>query len=340
MKKRVVTKKQTRQPNKHKTTETAERYTQRNARSSMQSAPQFRSYANERQSPQGMRAAKSSPSGMQRTGTRKKAAKTVSGDIRERHKRNLRKRRRNRNILRSLFLLIVLGITVFALVFMTPIFNITSVNLVKTNTQADGSEFLDGQAVIDAAAITVGENMFKTDLKFSKKQIENLPYADNVVVKRKLFPKPHIEIRVGESERFAQIQEMNQYVCIDKNMKVLEFDSVPFENVVTVKEINIVKSEISKKLEIDESDKFDIIRVYMYELKENDLLKSVSYISYDTSSRKIIFDYGDKLTVEIVDSLNYKRNLLHLKRVLEQEMDKNAVGTIEISVDGYAVYKP
>lgn len=262
---------------------------------------------------------------------RKKRGVKRKGDISERHIKRQKKRRRLTVFGRIVFFLLFVTAAAVIVTFFTPVFNMREITV-------EGNAKVDTQTIIAKMGVTEGENLFKINLSQLEKSLETIAYIDEINVKRVLFP-PSLNISVTESEPKACVSIGGNYVLIDKKCKVLEECGGKAEKLPEIVGLNLQKYSIGSKLDIDESEKSDIIVLCIDKIDELGLIADVDSISVDDTNR-ITFKYQNRLTVICGSELELEYKLAYFGSIVQNRLEENARGTIDLSTKGKAVYTP
>ncbi len=256
----------------------------------------------------------------------------TQGDIAARHKMRQKKRHRTVVMRRFTAFVVLIIICVFVIAFFTPAFNIKSV-------QVEGNTQVDSTVIINQSGVVEGQNLFKINVPQIKNAVNSLPYIKNVTIKRILFP-PSLKINVEESSADAYIMYNGNCVLIDRNCNVLEETSSPKGGVPEITGLNLQNYSVGNKLNIDESDKSDIILLCIDIMEQQGILSQVNSIALDNVT-DISFKYQNRLTIKCGSALDLDNKLVFFKSILDSgRLTDNSRGTIDISTSGQAIYTP
>ncbi len=262
---------------------------------------------------------------------RKKRNVKRNGDISERHIKRQKKRKRLTLFGRIVVFLLFVAAAAVIITFCTPVFNMQEITV-------EGNAKVDSQTIIAQTGVVKGENLFKINLSQVKKSLETIAYIDKIDVKRTLFP-PSLKLVVTESEPKACVSIGGNYVLVDGKCKVLEECGEKADNLPEIVGLNLQKYSIGSKLEIDESEKSDIIVLCIDKIDELGLIADVDSISVDDTNR-VTFKYQNRLTVICGSELDLEYKLAYFGSIVQNRLEENARGTIDLSTKGKAVYTP
>ena len=99
------------------------------------------------------------------------------GTIRRRHSERQRKRARMMKLRRTIFFGVLIMITVFVILFYTPIFKIRKVEI-------SGNEKVETAQISEIIGDAEGKNLFRIKASGIKKNILKIPYIDTVEIER------------------------------------------------------------------------------------------------------------------------------------------------------------
>ena len=131
------------------------------------------------------------------------------------NKINQKKEKKNKvkRTLTKVFLFLVLCIAVIVMALVTPIFNITQINV-------EGNSRVSTTSIINLAEINLGQNLFRNNKKKVIKNIKENSYIEEATMKR-ILPGT-IQIKITEREIEYQIKLISSYIYIDKSGNILE----------------------------------------------------------------------------------------------------------------------
>lgn len=221
------------------------------------------------------------------------------------------KLRRKRRFFR--FILLIAILTISALFMLkSDVFNVE-------NYQVLGNYKLNGETIINASSINKGENIFKINKSQAEKNIMNLPYIKNVVIKRK-FPRT-IVFDIVERVGVLQTRSISTMLLVDIEGFVLEqLDSID-ENIPIIMGFDINNIVLGDNIFI-ESKKEEIIN-FILQLNEAELLSESSKIDLtQLENINIEFISGISVAFGTLDNVKYKLSLLNevLKDIEEKQI--------------------
>lgn len=239
-------------------------------------------------------------------------------------KRTAKRKKKKSTSIFFIKLILILGL-LYAAIFHTPVFKIR--NIVVT-----GNNIVNAGSVADASGIIPGQHMFKINIKKSQANIEKIAFVSNAKIKYK-FPND-INIIITEGSVMANVKFSGGFACVDKNLKVLEIAAKPVSFPV-IEGINVQKSVVGEKITIDETDKFDIILLYIEILDKHGIISQFKKMKMDGYNLNMEMENGVKVKCGGNDDAEYKISAL-------MECIKNSknasIGTFDVTNPKRVVY--
>lgn len=258
--------------------------------------------------------------------------KQKSGTIRRRHSERQRKRARMMKIRRTIFFGVLILITVFVILFYTPIFKIRSVEIIGNNK-------VETTQISEIIGEAEGKNLFRIKASGIKKNLLKIPYIDGVEIDRKAIGAKLV-VNIKECEEAAYLAGGIGYIIIDPSAKVLsEVEEKP-QNIPEVMGISMTKISLGEQLQIEEKDKFNVMLSCIEEMKKIDILKGVVNISV-ADLANITFNYEDRLDALCGSNVDLEKKLGFFKSAINSsKLTENSRGTIDLTTTGKAIYTP
>lgn len=239
-----------------------------------------------------------------------------------------RRKKKNKKIIPIFgFFLLIIGLIVFIL--MTPIFNIT-------NIEVKGNNHINQDNIISLSEIKKGENIFKISKKSIEKIKEN-SYVDNAEIKKHL--PGTVEIIIKEREVKYQINLISSFVYIDKNGYILENSTVKKE-IPTIVGLSITENELinKKRLEKKDLENLNKITKIIDSAKKIEIDTLVTEINVEDENDIYLYLEAKQKKIYIGDTTNLTNKMLYIQKILEQEEGKK--GIIFINKDISSGFKP
>lgn len=152
---------------------------------------------------------------------------------------------RKKKLQRKKRIRIAIVITCFALLIALIVSPIVLFALFRVNGFAvEGISPYSKEEIINASGIEKGKSLIFVDIDEAKEAIEkNLPYTDEVVIKRKL--PDTVVIRYGETKKTCAVQiSGGAYALTDSSLKVLELVSDVPDGIIHIKGAVPVEAEV------------------------------------------------------------------------------------------------
>ena len=252
-----------------------------------------------------------------------------------RHKIELEKKReriRRQRLKAAMILLLAAALSV-VLFFMTPLFNIKEIKL-------NGNNIVTKEMIEDKIGYMIGSNLFSTRKGVIKKKMFEIAQVSDVTVDKDMFP-PTITLTITESSPAAYFLSGNTIVVINSELKVIddsnEFDT---EHIPSLSGVSIQSYKLNKNIKTESDEKDEILSMMLSSFEKTGLLPEITYISLDDISN-VKFNYANRLEVLCGSQLELERKIRMFKEAINSEsVSNNAIGTVDLSVPGQAVYTP
>lgn len=241
-------------------------------------------------------------------------------------KREKRKRRRKRAIKIIVFLLFLITLIILSL---TVFFKVKKVTL-------DGTSVYSETDIIAAAGIDEGENLFRLNREQIKRNIESkYPDIGNIQVSIKL-PNEVIIKDTGYSELFA-LKDESGYIIIDKSKNIRRMAKSRPSKMILIENIIFEQPKLYSVISFKNDKQFESVLALASAFRENGISKinSISVESLDT----IQAVYDGRVTLVIGSLSGLTEKLQKAKYILELDENKNAKGTLDLTVDNTAYFK-
>lgn len=243
-------------------------------------------------------------------------------------KKRAKRNRQRRRILLGIFMLLIL----LCVMFFAPFFNISRI-------EVTGISRMTEDEVISSSGVITGSNIFSLNLNNVKKNIKDIPYVNNVKVKRG-FPNV-LKLIVTETEPFAYIKNNdNQFILIDQEGSMLEItEALPQMHLLELKTQKIENPVLGQTFLDKNENNFKKYLAIRNEIVDNNIIDKVSLIDvsidYELNIKynQLEVKFGENINSE---ELDYR--LTSLQKILEK-IGENAKGRVDLSIKGQFVYK-
>lgn len=239
----------------------------------------------------------------------------------KREKKRLRRKRILLKIFR-IFLILGLFIALAVFAFVSPIFNISTIE-VENNNQ------LTSDTIISLSGLKEGQNIFKFWSKNVENKIKENPYIEEVNVKRKLPNK--VEIKVEERNKDFNVEYLNGYAYINRQGYILEISSTK-QDLITIKGIiTPVETLVAgNRLNNEDLKKLETVIQIVDICKNYDLDKKITYIDITSENEYLMYLEQEQKLIHIGDSSNISDKILYVQAIVESNKGKKG----EIYVNG------
>ena len=246
----------------------------------------------------------------------------------KRRKRRRKRHKSNRILyyILVLFILTIVGVTLSLTVF----FKITAISVKGVNKYpVDVIQQLTG--------ISVGDNLFRADLKAAKTKIMELPYVEDVTLKR-AYP-PTIVVEVTQAKPVAALEEANGgYTLVSADGRILERDAQLPENLLPIRGAELqgnpgdYPSVAPKKATAEEQalaeEAAEIIRMTNYMLKALEE-SGLELQEVDFSDRyNILAHYSEDVVIEFGSESELPRKMKLVHEVIDNQLEADFRGVL------------
>lgn len=268
----------------------------------------------------------------------------LTPEEREIRKRKLKRKKNIRIAIVVIGFILILSLIVSPIIFFTA-FKVKTFNI-------EGKAPYTNEEVIAASGIIQGNSLIMTDVEEASKKIEKfLPYANNVVITKKL---PNIIVIRLEStvKEYAIGLSNGTFAMLDKNLKVLEYSSDVPEGITIIKGAVPIKSELGECLAFaddqpenaEETQIGDRIFSLILEITKaigDTGIKEIDAIDVASGSN-IHLIYQKRIVLNLGDSSDIPTKLALGKKVIDEENNISLTqsGTINLTVVKKAYFNP
>lgn len=240
-----------------------------------------------------------------------------------------RKKKKIKRIVKLItLLLIVIGGIIFALV--SPVFNITEINVINC-------EQISQDTIVSLSQLQIGQNIFRYNSSKVGKEIKTNPYIEDVTIKRK-FPNK-VEIAVVERQRNYNIQALNGYAYINNQGYILETSEQKLELPLIQGLLTEVEQIVEgNRLKIEDLSKLEVVIQIMNICKNYELDSKISTINIIDKTNYIIYMEEEKKEIHLGDESNLSNKMLYIPVLLSENQGKE--GIIYLNGDINDDFKP
>jgi cell division protein FtsQ len=234
-----------------------------------------------------------------------------------------RKRKKKRRLTFMLacfiFMLVAIGIVVSILVF----FKVDKL-------EVQGKTIYSNEQIISISGIKKGQNLLGINKKAAALALrEKLPYIKSADIE--LQPLSTVIIHIVQDEPISIAQNNNQFIILDKSMKVLEVrQDNNKSNLTVIKGLNI-KSNVAGRLLIVASKQLKLLTDFYNAIDENKFDKS-KINSFDiTDEYQLVIRYDNRINILIGTETNIDFKLATAKFILTKNIESSKKGKLDVS---------
>lgn len=236
--------------------------------------------------------------------------KQINNITPEQQEKIIKKRNRNKKIIK-ISLLIILFVIVILCAMFSPLFNIKTI-------EVNGNKIVTKNEIISLSKIQIEENSFKLNKSKIKKQIKENAYIQDVKITRKL--PSTISIEIAEREPAYLLEYAGSYVVIDKQGYMLEIKTEKISLPIIQGEVTETSNfKVGNRLCTEDLERLAIISKIVELAKVNDIYTIITGIDISNKENiKLIFETEEKVAY-LGDSTNMNTKILMIKSILEKE---------------------
>ena len=244
-------------------------------------------------------------------------------------KKRRRKRHKSNRILYYILVLFVLTVVGVAL-SLTVFFKITAISV-------KGVSKYPISAVQQLTGISIGDNLFRADLKTAKQKIEALPYVEEVTIKRS-YP-PEIVVEVVQAKPVAALEEDNGgYTLISADGRILERDAqlpadlLPILGAELKGDPGAYPAQVPKKATDEEKaaaeEAAEIIRMTNYTLQALEESGLVLQMVDFSDRYNIQAQYDENIVIEFGSESELTRKMKLTREVIDNQLEPDFRGVL------------
>ena len=233
--------------------------------------------------------------------------------------RQPQRRKPDENVLRILRLgMLISGAVIFVLALAMLILPAIKIN----NIVVEGNTYYDDAYVIEKAGISAGDELLGWNMQKSCDDImAAYPYASDIYISISFFT---VKIEIVEKPTVMYTEYQNQYLSIDRTMRVLEMKAngeETFSPFLRVKLPEILSARPGATLQFaDSSADLSYVTQLLDVLIERNLLERVTYVDFSNRfSLSFVLSNAVRVEVGALKDMNVKLTLV------EEELNKNPI---------------
>ena len=256
------------------------------------------------------------------------------------YKRKRRKRRRKRILVAAAFMLVVL--VTAAVVCLVMFFNITDITAIGVSRYAP-------QEIIDASGIQLQQNIFAMNTgKIEDRLMEQFPYIEDVDIVRVL--PTVVEIHIKEAEpAITIINSQDSYTLLSAAERILEQGTgVSDDGLILVVGADFSDFTVGSypsdadpeatEEELERAGRCEEILLTIQRVREAVESSGIDRINYIDVGDELctILLYDDRAILKIGSELDLEYKLALAREVLENQLDGNFEGTVDLTIPSRA----
>ena len=241
-------------------------------------------------------------------------------ELRRRKEQEQQKKRRDTRKRKSLMLYYImfglLIITVFSILSVTVLFNITEIEIKGESVYSD-------EEIIAAAEVSTGDNLVRFGAASAEERIlEKLVYIDQVMISRS-FPNKLI-ISVEPAEPMLCVEMSGKYYIASFNSKLLgisnEAADCPLIKGLDLKS-GLAEGNTLEGLDEENAERLEAVISLVNEMKLLELDKNASIDVSDIMDIKMVYD--NRISMELGSAVKLHEKMYAAKILLETEISEN-----------------
>ncbi|MDO5041181.1 MAG: FtsQ-type POTRA domain-containing protein [Peptoniphilus sp.] len=233
--------------------------------------------------------------------------------MKENRKEKYRIRAKRKNFIRKIILLMMILTITFFVLTKTGFFNVSSIKVL-------GNESISREEIIKRSGIAMGQNYFSVSKKDRVEAINSIAKIKSSKIKFSVSGDTTIE--VVERKGIMQIENYASYYIIDRDLRIIEIMSRPFQNLKDIKGVNIQNLDLGDYILTKEKDK----REFLAQLIDTEeIFNSIKGIEFKEDMYVLMDNNDVEIQFNSIEDLEYKfRMLVEILKDIETT-NKNAI---------------
>ena len=237
-----------------------------------------------------------------------------------------RDRRRKNNMTGYYILVVILSLMIAGVLSITFAFNVHSINI---NILGSGTTEYSEDQLLQSSGITGGENLVRMNKeKIREKMLDELLCIDDVTVKKD-YPNT-VEINVLPSVPAAYVECKGGYMIVSENWRIIGQVVEPADDkLIVVKGFDPVSNEEKSVMTSKDTDKDEALKIILDEIKSQ---KIENMVEIDISDKyDIILNYDNRIKIKIEKPVDVEYKLQYAYKIITEELRENK--------SGYLIYR-
>lgn len=228
-------------------------------------------------------------------------------------------------------LVVVLCIVVVTVLSLTVFFNVDSITV-------EGEKHYSEAQIIKISRIEKGQNLFRMNkFKIIDRLKAELPYLENVKIRRNFMGKIGLIITVEETEPYMYVRDGKGYCLVDHNLKVLETVEKKPKNIANISGVKAENAVPGEPLTCKDGVEKHLLQLTPI-LHEHLGAGNITEINI-TAVYDIRFVYEDRVSVKLGTLEKIEQKVQLTKHILDKN-SKSEHAEIDVSSGERAFYKP
>ena len=250
-----------------------------------------------------------------------KNIKQSPNSVKEKIKIQKRRIIRRISVILLLVVLLIGGIIYF---FLSPIFNIKTIEVTQNN-------HVSQEQIINSSGIVLNENIFKFSKKEAQNNILSNPYIESVSIKRNIF-LDKVQINVKERTATLMLEYGNSYVYINNQGYILEISTIKIDSPIIkgyVTPLEDVKP--GNRLNKDDLERLDKVLSIIEEANSKGFGNLITHIDVKNKNNYVIVLESEDKTIYLGNCSDLSTQMLYIKEMIKRE--KGIEGEFFIDMD-------
>lgn len=224
----------------------------------------------------------------------------------------------------ALLIFFILIIATIVILFLSPIFNIKSIEVINNNT-------ISSEQIIDISGISTNENIFKYSRREVEENIRLNPYIEDVKVSRNMFSDT-VQIDVNERMATLMLEYGNSYVYINNQGYILEVSTVKINSPIIKGYVTPLEDiKPGNRLNKEDLERLEIVLKIMEVANSNEIESLITYLNINNPKDYIMVLESEAKTVYLGKCSDLATQMLYIKKMLERE--KGIEGEFFVNMD-------
>ena len=245
----------------------------------------------------------------------------------------LNKRRRKARVKRRLIFIGLVLSVILCVVFFAPIFSIDKFVI-------EGNEVVSNEEILSATGASVGDNMFLTNMRGLKADVEKIPYVRSAKIVGSLktptdenpaggWGNCSLRIEIEEETPYLYIISESGYIYLNSEGRILEITNITKEG-INLKLITPLRDDFEVGDNYFKNDKNNLGKyiAIIKEIEDNNMMEGVRDIIIDSNGDISVHIKALNVVFGTAENLDYKMNMV-IQAITE--LGENPRGTLDVT---------